>query len=134
LARKRELGVTLPEGVEKKIVRKKSGRVYTFYYWNPGRGTEREGDRIRLPNADKQPAAFWREVERRQTSAPTTHSAGSIGDLITRYRDSDEFKRLSEGTQSNYEVHMRRFEATTPGVLFRSVTSLRSPSRQHAMR
>jgi hypothetical protein len=49
-------------------------------------------------------------VERRKTSTPTAYPAGSIGDLISRYRDSDEFKRLSEGTQSNYEVHMRRFE------------------------
>jgi integrase len=103
--------VTLPEGVEKKIVRKKSGKVYTYYYWNPGRGTECEGERIELPNAETNPVAFWREVERRQTSEPTTYPAGSTGDLIARYRKSDEFKRLSEGTQSNYEVTMRRFEA-----------------------
>jgi hypothetical protein len=52
-----------------------------------------------------------RQVERRRNSTPTSYPAGSIGDLITGYRASDEFKRLSEGTQSNYEVHMRRFEA-----------------------
>jgi integrase len=136
LARRRETGVTLPERVEKKIVRKKSGRVYTFYYWNPGRGTDREGDRIRLPSADTQPAAFWREVERRQTSAPTTHPAGSIGELITRYRGSDEFKRLSEGTQSNYEVHMRRFEAKdTWGVVpIRDLSPLAVQTARDAMR
>jgi hypothetical protein len=50
LARKRESGVTLPEGVEKKTVRKR-GKIYTYYYWNPGRGTDREGERIKLPNA-----------------------------------------------------------------------------------
>jgi integrase len=111
LARKRKTGVTLPEGVEKKVVQKKSGKIYTYYYWNPGRGTDREGERINLPNADTEPAAFWRELERRQTSEPTTYPAGSIGDLIARYRKSHEFKRLSEGTQSNYEVTMRRFEA-----------------------
>lgn len=103
--------MTLPEGVEKKIVRKNSGKAYTHYYWNPGRGTDREGERIKLPNADTKPAAFWREVERRQTSEPTTYSAGSIGDLVARYRKSDEFKRLSDGTHTNYEVTMRRFEA-----------------------
>ena len=70
MARKRETGVALPEGVETKTNRKKCGKAYTYYY-----------------------------------------PAGSIGDLITRYRASDEFKRLSEGTQSNYGVHMRRFEA-----------------------
>ena len=102
--------MTLPEGVEKSVVRKKNGKVYTYYYWNPGRGTDREGERIKLPNAKSDPKAFWTEVERRQTSAPTAYPAGSIGDLVSRYRTSDEFKRLSEGTQSNYEVTMRRME------------------------
>jgi hypothetical protein len=111
LARKRETGVTLPEGVETKTIRKKSGKAYTYYYWNPGRNTDREGERIKLPDAIKHPARFFAEVERRRNSTPTSYPAGSIGDLITRYRASDEFKRLSEGTQSNYGVHMRRFEA-----------------------
>jgi hypothetical protein len=110
LARKREAGVTLPEGVEKKTVRKR-GRVYDYYYWNPFRNTDREGERIRLPNAETQPARFWAEVERRQSSAPTAYPAGSIGDLVARYRKSDEFKRLADGTHTNYEVHLRRFEA-----------------------
>ena len=103
--------MTLPEGVETKTIRKKSGKAYTYYYWNPGRNTDREGERIKLPDAVKHPARFFAEVERRRNSTPTSYPAGSIGDLITRYRASDEFKRLSEGTQSNYEVHMRRFEA-----------------------
>lgn len=100
----------LPEGVEKKTVRKKSGKVYTYYYWNPGRGTDREDERIELPNPETEASAFWREVERRQASAPTAYPAGSIGDLIARYRDSDEFKRNADGTRTNYEVTMRRFE------------------------
>jgi hypothetical protein len=111
LARKRETGVALPEGVETKTIRKKNGKAYTYYYWNPGRNTDREGERIKLPDAIKHPARFFAEVERRRNSTPTSYPAGSVGDLITRYRASDEFKRLSEGTQSNYEVHMRRFEA-----------------------
>ena len=32
LARRRESGVTLPEGVEKKTIRKKNGKAYTYYY------------------------------------------------------------------------------------------------------
>ena len=103
--------MTLPEGVEKTIVRKRNGKVYTCYYWNPCRGTDREGERIALPNADTDPLAFWREVERRQSSAPSVYPPGSIGDLVARYRDSDEFKRLSDGTRTNYEVTIRRFEA-----------------------
>jgi hypothetical protein len=59
MGRRRTDGVQLPEGVEK--VRAK-GR--TYYYWNPHRGTAREGKRIALPNADKDPISFWREVKR----------------------------------------------------------------------
>lgn len=103
--------MTLPEGVEKSVVRKPSGKVYTYYYWNPGRGTDREGERIKLPNADSQPERFWTEVKRRQASSPTVYPTGSVGDLVTRYRNSEEFKALGDGTRRNYEVTMRRFES-----------------------
>ena len=48
--------MALPEGVETKTIRKKSGKAYTYYYWNPGRNTDREGERIKLPDATKHPA------------------------------------------------------------------------------
>ena len=60
MGRKRVAGVRLPKGVERVRAR---GR--TYYYWNPGRGTDRESERIPLPNADDRPIDFWREVERR---------------------------------------------------------------------
>jgi hypothetical protein len=128
--------VTLPKGVEKTTVRKRNGKVYIYYYWNPGRGTDREGERTKLPNADTEPKAFWAEVERRRTSTPTTYPAGSIGDLVARYRASDEFKRLSEGTQSNYEVTMRRFEAheTWGMVPVRDLTPLAVQTARDAMK
>ena len=47
----------LPEGVER--VRAK-GR--TYYYWNPGRGTKRQRERVRLPDPCIQPEAFAREA------------------------------------------------------------------------
>jgi hypothetical protein len=47
--------VKLPEGVEK--VRAK-GR--TYYYWNPGRKTDREGERVRLPGDPTAPAKLTR--------------------------------------------------------------------------
>lgn len=94
----------LPEGVEKVTAR---GRAY--YYWNPGRGTAREGDRLRLPNADTQPAAFWREVERRQQAMPVANPIGSVSDLVSRYRASEDFVGLAEKTQSTYGVHLDRF-------------------------
>lgn len=110
MARRRKAGVTLPEGVEKKTVRKR-GKVYTYYYWNPHRGTDREGERIQLPNVDTSPRAFYAELERRQTEGPIKYPLGSVGDLIGRYRNSDEFIRLSDASKANYGVHMRRFEA-----------------------
>ena len=100
----------LPEGVEKSVKRKPNGKVYTYYYWNPHRGTNRQGKRIELPNAETEPAAFWREVERRQKEVPTGYMPGSIGDLVARYRNSQDFGKLADGTHRNYEVHMRRFE------------------------
>jgi integrase len=128
--------VTLPEGVEKKVVRKNSGKVYTYYYWNPGRGTDREGERIKLPSADTTPAAFWRELEGRQKSESMACPAGSIGDLIARYRKSDEFARLSDGTTRNYEVTMRRFEAhdTWRLVAVRDLTPLAVQTARDAMK
>lgn len=48
----------LPKGVEKTTAK---GRAY--FYWNPGRGTAREGKRIKLPNAEAEPVAFWKELE-----------------------------------------------------------------------
>jgi integrase len=111
LARNRETGVVeLPEGVQKASVTKKNGKVYTYYYWLPGRGTDRQGDRIKLPNPERHAKLFFDEVDRLQKIAPTACPPGSVGDLIARYRDSQEFKQLSEGSKSNYEVHMRRME------------------------
>lgn len=99
----------LPEGVERSI-KTYNGKDYIYYYWNPGRGTKRQADRIKLPDPNKDFAAFSRELDHLQKSNMGTFPAGSIGDLITRYRKSEEFTKNSEGTQSNYEVHMRRFE------------------------
>jgi hypothetical protein len=106
MGRRRIAGVRLPKGVERVRAR---GR--TYYYWNPGRGTDRQGDRIPLPNADDHPADFWREVERRTSEIPTIFPAGSVGQLVERYHASEEFKAKSPSTQSSYNVHLRRFSA-----------------------
>ncbi|WP_079601852.1 hypothetical protein [Bradyrhizobium erythrophlei] len=99
----------LPEGVEVSIKWYK-GKAYKYYYWNPGRGTKRQSDRIKLPDPEKDLVAFSRELERLKKAGTAPCPVGSIGNLIAQYRDSDEFKRNSDGTKSNYEVHMRRFE------------------------
>jgi integrase len=104
MARDRIAGVPLPKGVEK--VRAK-GR--TYYYWNPGRNTEKEGERIPLPNADTDPAAFWREVGRHHSSEPVPFPRGSVGYVVARWRASEDFKKLAESTQSSYGVTLNRF-------------------------
>lgn len=96
----------LPEGVE--VVRAK-GR--TYYYWNPGRGTSRQGERVKLPDAERDPKAFFAEVERRRSATPTTYPIGTVGDLVARWRDSEDFKVLSDSTRASYGVSLRRFEA-----------------------
>jgi hypothetical protein len=114
MGRRRVAGVRLPKGVERVRAR---GR--TYYYWNPGRGTDRENERIPLPNADDRPADFWREVERRIADIPTIFPSGSVGELVERYRASEEFKSKSESTQSSYGVHLRRFSAPEAWGLLR---------------
>jgi integrase len=104
--RRRGVGVSLPEGVERVTARGK-----TYYYWNPGRGTARPGDRIPLPNAETHTAAFWREVERRRTETPSDYPIGSVGDLVARYRASPDFRKCAPKTQSTYGVHLNRFAA-----------------------
>jgi hypothetical protein len=106
--------VRLPKGVERVRAR---GR--TYYYWNPGRGTDRESDRIPLPNAEDHPVDFWREVERRTSDVPTIFPAGSVGQLVEHYRASEEFKSKSGSTQSSYSVHLRRFSAPEAWGLLR---------------
>jgi hypothetical protein len=96
----------LPRGVEKTTAK---GR--TYFYWNPGRGTARESKRIKLPNAETEPAAFWKELElyiKANKPAPIT---GTVGFLTQRYRQSEDFKRLSESTQASYGIHLNRFDA-----------------------
>jgi integrase len=105
MSRRRTERVSLPRGVETKLVK---GKAYR--YWNPHRGTEREVERIRLPN-DINSEAFWRELNR-VMSVQITFPNRSIGDLIDRYRKSEEFKRLSESTQTSYNIHLKRFAKT----------------------
>lgn len=104
MGRRRVGSVPLPEGVERVTAR---GRAY--YYWHPGRGTGKASERIRLPSADDNPAAFWREVERRQSERPIIFTVGSVGDLVRRYRASEDFGRLAAKTQATYGVHLDRF-------------------------
>ena len=101
--------ITLPKGVERKRV-----KGQTYYYWNPHRGTSREGKRVSLPR-DIESVAFWREIER-LTQTHTTFPNGSIGDLVQQYRCSPEFEHLSLSTKKSYNIHLSRFAIETWGT------------------
>ena len=105
MGRKRTAGVMLPKGVEKVTAK---GRAY--FYWNPGRGSARQGKRIKLPNPEIEPGAFWKELELYVNVAKPPPLHGSVRFLVQRYRDSEDFRRLSDSTKASYGVHLNRFE------------------------
>src|SRR5262245_23945214 len=93
MGRKRTIDVMLPEGVERARAK---GR--TYYYWNPHRGTARQGKRIPLPNPYENPSRFKRELERLRGPEKIVYPPGSIGALCDRFRQSEDFK----GNQSQH--------------------------------
>ena len=111
MGRRRTEKISLPNGVETKSVK---GRIYR--YWNPYRGTKREGKRIPLPG-DVESEAFWREL-RRHMETRGSFPIGSIGDLVDRYRGSEEFKQLSASTQTSYNIHLNRFAKSEAWGMF----------------
>src|SRR5262245_35858729 len=112
MGRKRVVS-TLPEGVETKKVR---GRVYR--YWNPGRGTDKEAERIRLHGDPTAPVnstewkRFYNELEAAQSTGRDKYDKGSIGWFIDeKYKRSDEFLRLEESsTQRTYGYCLDRIK------------------------
>ncbi|MBA3752660.1 MAG: hypothetical protein H0X01_00595 [Nitrospira sp.] len=78
------------------VVKWKSGTV--AYYWQPHRGTAREGARVRLPD-DPASAAFWLVVKALQDGPKPT---GGIGQMIDAYQDSPHYKGLADSTRREY--------------------------------
>jgi hypothetical protein len=111
MGRRRVESVELPNGVETKRVR---GHVYR--YWNPHRGTDREGERKKLagdPTAtagSEQWKLFYRELEAAMAKEPS-FAAGSVGALIELWEKSDEFTRNAPSTQANYTSCLGRIAA-----------------------
>jgi hypothetical protein len=84
--RKRSDDFQLPRGPERT-----TAKGHTYYYWNPGRKTDREGEWLRLPNPKSDPVGFWREIERRQRTK-TAFATGSVGELVDLYRSNEAFR------------------------------------------
>ncbi|MDF2994641.1 MAG: putative phage integrase [Xanthobacteraceae bacterium] len=94
--------IDLPEGVHAVRAR---GKVY--YYWQPGRGTKAAGARLRLPDDPHSPE-FWQALRAHGAEA-SRYAKGTVGDLVERYRISQDFLGLAESTRTTYAVHLDRF-------------------------
>jgi hypothetical protein len=113
MGRKRKTGGDLlPQGVHAVPV----GKV-VYYYWQPGRGTARAGERAPLGKDPRDPE-FWRKLDALQgLPAPDAVIPGSgaalwrkwAGDENRRIEPSREWREgLAASTQRVYEGHMRR--------------------------
>lgn len=108
MGRPRKHKLNLPEGVYP--VRSK-GRMY--WYYQPGRGTNRAVARARIfgdpyaPVGTTDNERFWRELNHIVSEA-IVYPLGSIKELIDKYRDDDAFRRLAPRTQTVYNLHLNR--------------------------
>ena len=107
MARPRKNGVDLPPHVHRVVAK---GKLYYFY--QPFRGTAREGERVELP-ADAQSVEFWDKL--RQLAGSVPGYSGTVAAMIDAYLASPEFnppadgakrKVLSENTRYTYRLHL----------------------------
>lgn len=87
----------------------------TYYYFQFGRGTAKEGPRVSLPAPDD--PKFLRAVaaaQRKHLPAAAQKPASSrksVAWLIGLYRESEDFASLSKRSRDVYDVHLRRMES-----------------------
>lgn len=93
--------VTLPKGVHRVVARGKE-----YFYWQPGRGTDHPGERIRLPN-DPQSPEFWNAIRQAQgvTGAVPVDTFGAVLDGYLEYIKTSG--TITEGTIDQYERALR---------------------------
>lgn len=97
--------VDLPPEVH--VVRNaRTGR--TYYYWAPGRGTSRAGERQRIPGTPEE-TRFWVRIDELKRDLPDV-PPGSLAAIVRAYRASREFLDLAESTRRTYDVTLRRLE------------------------
>ena len=100
--------------VERRVDRSGAER----WYWH------RRGHKLaRLPdNPIERMAMAERLNAAADNLAPAELARGSIGWVIQRYRDSDEYRDLSPGTVKYYKRFLREIEALGPALPFASFT------------
>ena len=89
--------VTLPKGVHRVVAR---GREY--FYWQPGRGTDHPGERIRLPNNPHLPE-FWNAIRQAQglVGAVPVNTFGAVLDGYLTHIDTAG--TITAGTIDQYK-------------------------------
>ena len=106
MGRPRKASVKLPPHVHAVKARGKE-----YYYYQPFRGTRREGQRVKLPGLpfglDGAPDAEWwdayRAVAGETVKGP---KSGSFAALIAAYHESPEWRELSAATRRGYHHNL----------------------------
>ncbi|BBD37017.1 integrase [Aminobacter sp. Y103A] len=107
MARPRKHGAELPPHVHRVTAKGK-----TYFFYQPFRGTPREGARVPLPQ-DNQSVEFWDKL--RQLAGTVPGYTGTLAAMIDAYLASPEFippddgvkrKVLSESTRYTYKLHL----------------------------
>ncbi len=97
----------LPTGVHRHIGRPRNGTAGKIrYYWNPGRGTENAGVRVRLPDDPYSPE-FWAELNRLRSNGEVVVQvigtpSKTIGQMVDAYIASPGYSKLADSTQREY--------------------------------
>lgn len=130
MGRPRKARVKLPPHVHAVKARGKD-----YYYFQPYRGTAREGERVKLPggptSTDGTPNAEWWKAYRNCVGEPAQKAkSGSFTALIEAYKDSPEWKELAAATQRDYARYLHDIDRAwgrlqVAGVEPRHVLALR---------
>jgi integrase len=111
MARPRKASVKLPPHVHAV-----KARGNQYFYFQRYRGTEREETRVKLPGVpferDGMPVAEWwrayRELAGETEQGP---KRGTFSALIVAYKESPEWRELSDNTRSQRERHLSKIDA-----------------------
>ncbi len=111
MARRRKAGIKLPPHVHAVQARGKD-----YYYFQRFRGTAREEERIKLPGSpvdgDGMPnPEWWRAYRELSGEIEQGPKRGSFAALILAYKESPEWRELSDNTWSQRERHLGKIEA-----------------------
>jgi integrase len=90
--------VMLPNGVH--VITKRSGRK--LYYWRPGRGTNKAGVSVRLPDDPLSPK-FWKELNKLRFPLA---QEGGVARMIEAYQISPHYDQLKPSTKREYDRYL----------------------------